>query len=147
MDELFIGDNYRILQGINFGFDAEVEPLFNEFHLGLIGVRLRSAETNIQNGSKVADIYEKVDNNYPMTKYMVGSNLDLTFLKGINLGGTYLFTFDHRGSLDPVYGNDTVARWNQEKNHIISAVLVLILEKLSVLSPLGWVLKRNLLFC
>jgi hypothetical protein len=121
MDELFIGDNYRILQGINFGFDAEVEPLFNEFHLGLIGVRLRSAETNIQNGSKVADIYEKVDNNYPMTKYMVGSNLDLTFLKGINLGGTYLFTFDHRGSLDPVYGNDTVARWNQEKNHIISA--------------------------
>ena len=126
MDELFIGNNYRILQGINFGFDAEVEPLFNEFHLGLIGARLRSAETDIQNGSKVTDIYEQVYNeDTAMTKYMVGSNLDMTFLKGINLGGTYLFTFDHKGSLafnKPSYiaHYDTVARFKQEKLHVIS---------------------------
>lgn len=114
MDEMFIGDNYRNLQGVNLGFDAEVAPVFNEFHLGIIGSRLKNTETNIQNGSKIADWFEKSD---VMSKYFVGSNLDLTFLKGISLGGTYLFMFDHKGSYR---GSDTAADTLAKQTDIIS---------------------------
>ena len=103
MDELFLGDNYRVLQGVNLGFDAEVAPIFNEFHFSLIGSRLRSEETNIQNGSMVATLLE---NTEIMSKYFVGGNLDLTFMKGISVGGTYLYLFDHKGSYK---GSDTIA--------------------------------------
>jgi hypothetical protein len=103
MDELFLGDNYRILQGVNLGFDAEVAPIFNEFHFSLIGSRLRSEETNIQNGSMVATLLENTD---VMSKYFVGGNLDVTFMKALSVGATYLYLFDHKGSYK---GSDTIA--------------------------------------
>lgn len=103
MDELFLGDNYRVLQGVNLGFDAEVAPIFNEFHFGLIGSRLRSEQTDILNGSKVATELENTD---IMSKYFVGGNLDVTFMKALSVGGTYLYIFDHKGSYK---GSDTTA--------------------------------------
>jgi hypothetical protein len=105
MDEVFVGNNDRLLQGVNFGFDAEIAPLFNEFHYSLSAARLRSTETNIQNGSLVANKFEVAK---PLSNYFIGNNLDMTFLKGVNLGGSLLFIADHKGSYRQSSPNDTV---------------------------------------
>lgn len=101
MDEMFLGDNYRVLQGINLGFDAEVAPLFNEFHFGFVGARLVNTEVNLSSNNFATDSIQNAD----MAKYVTGTNLDLTFLKGLNLGGTWLQIFDHKKSYK---GDDTV---------------------------------------
>lgn len=111
MDELFVGNNDRVLQGVNFKVDAEIAPIFNEFHFGLIGSRLRNIETSLQNGNKVTPLLDTA----VMAKYFVGANLDLTFFKGINLGGTYLFIFDQKNSFRPgkkdsIFTKDTMAQ-------------------------------------
>lgn len=107
MNELFIGDNYRVLQGINVGFDAEVAPIFDEFHVGLIGSRLATANSgeNITAGSMVAVRYQ---NTLTMSKYFTGVNLDMTFLKGISLGGSWLTIFDRKGSYVESKTTDTI---------------------------------------
>ena len=105
MDEVFVGNNNRILQGINFGFDAEIVPIFNEFHFGISGARLRSTGTNTDNGSQVVAVHEE-NALKPMSNYYVGTNLDMVFLKGVSLGGTFMTIFDHKGSYE---GSDTTA--------------------------------------
>jgi hypothetical protein len=72
--------------------------------LNVLATRLRSVETNIQNGSKVAAFIEKS----PMEKFMAGGNGDATFLKGISLGGSFLDIFDNTGSYSSA-GGDTTA--------------------------------------
>ncbi len=94
MEEMFLGDNNRVLQGINFGFDAEVDPIFNEFHFAFVGARLVNTETNTGSGSYPTTTIQ----NASMAKYVTGANLDVTFLKGINLGGTWLQIFDSKKS-------------------------------------------------
>ncbi|MBN1128145.1 MAG: hypothetical protein JXA71_04130 [Chitinispirillaceae bacterium] len=105
MEESFIGNNDRILQGVNFGFDAEIAPLFDEFHYSLSAARLRTNETSIQNGSFIANLWES---SRPFSNYFVGNNLGLTFLKGITLEGSLLTLFDHKGSYHQSSLNDTV---------------------------------------
>ncbi len=94
MDEMFQGDNYRVLQGLNLGFDAEVEPIFDEFHFVFTGARLMSSETSFEANSNVPLAIQVADRN----KYFTGTNLDLIFLRGVNLGGSLLLTFDNRKS-------------------------------------------------
>jgi hypothetical protein len=113
MDEQFVGNNDRVLQGINLKIDAEIVPLFNEFHLGLIGSRLRNIETDVKNGSKVTSLIQACE----LAKYFVGGNLDLTLLKGINLGGTYLYIFDQKNSYR---GTDSAANVLAQRTNIIS---------------------------
>jgi hypothetical protein len=98
MDEVFVGNNDRLLQGVNFGFDAEIAPLFDEFHLGVSTARLRSTQTSLANGSYVANRWEVFDTLGAASKYFVGSNLDLRFLNALNLGVSWLTIFDHKGS-------------------------------------------------
>ena len=113
MNELFLGNNDRILQGINFGFDAEVAPLFNEFHFALLGSRLRNVETNIQNGSYVTNTLEK----WGIGKYFIGSNLDLVFFKGISAGGSWLINFDHKASYA---GSDSIADTLAQRTNVFA---------------------------
>lgn len=127
MNELFLGDNYRVLQGLNLGFDAEIVPIFNEFHLGLIATRLAGAETSVKNGSYVVANYQKTD----MSKYLSGVNLDMTFLKGIELGGTWMIVFDHKGSYS---GKDTTADTMAQKTNIVSLRPEINLSKMFSLS-------------
>jgi hypothetical protein len=117
MDELFLGDNYRVLQGVNLGFDAEIAPLFNEFHFGLIGSRLTNTEVHIQNGSSVTAAFQ-VDP--VMAKYFVGSNLDITMLKGISFGATWLSIFDHKGSYEGKATDTVSADTLAQKTTVIS---------------------------
>jgi hypothetical protein len=94
MNEAFLENNQRILQGVNLNGDAEIAPIFNAAHIGLFGARLRNVEIDIQNGAKATAAMEKS----PVEKYLIAGNLDLTFLKGISLGGNLMNIFDNRGS-------------------------------------------------
>ncbi len=89
-NEVFLNDNDRLLQGVNVNFAAEVYPIFNSLKASILATRLRSDQTSIKNGSKVVGFIE----DYPMDKYMAAGNLDMTFLKGVSLGGSYLNIFD-----------------------------------------------------
>jgi hypothetical protein len=102
MGEEFLGDNRRVLQGVNARFDAQIVPLFDEFHLGVLGTRLRTSQTSIENGSRVTAALEAA----PMDRYGVGGNLDILIREGLGLGGTYLSVFDATASFN---GSDTVA--------------------------------------
>jgi len=107
-EELFIGNNDRVVQGINLKFEAEIAPIFNEFHLNIIGSRLRNIQTSIDNGSKVTSLLQES----PFSKYFLAGNLDVTFLKGVNLGVTDVFIFDQKNSyrIDTKKVGDSITR-------------------------------------
>ena len=92
--EVFIDNNQRMLQGVNMNFAAEIAPVFNSLQVGILGARLRDVETSIKNGDFLATAIEKS----PVEKFLAASNLDLTFLKGISVGGNFLWIFDNKGS-------------------------------------------------
>lgn len=96
MKEAFLEDDQRILQGVNFNFDAEISPLLKEMHFNAMGSRLRLAEVSIKNGSLVANKLEIA----PMDKYLVASNLDLLVMPGLSAGGSILYIFDSKPSSD-----------------------------------------------
>ena len=108
-NEVFIDNNQKLLQGVNVNFAAEVYPVFNELKANVLGTRLRSVQTNITNGSKVTSLID----TSRMEKFMLGSNLDMKFLKGFSLGGNFLDIFDNKGSYDGTGGDslaDTMAQ-------------------------------------
>lgn len=96
MDELFLGNNDRILQGLNFNFDAEIAPLFDEVHWNVLAARLRLNSTSVQNGGMVAMPFEAAI----MDRYVAGTNLDVTVLRGLGIGLTYLDIFDLKPTYD-----------------------------------------------
>ncbi len=97
MNELFLGNNDRLLQGVNFNLDAELVPVLNELHFNLQGNRLRLSEVSIKNGSAVAADFENdritIDKTY-MDRYFVGGNLDAVALGGLGFGVTEFRVFD-----------------------------------------------------
>ncbi len=110
-DEVFLGENDRLLQGVNLNFDAAVDKgekgLLKEMHVNLLGTRLRSVETSVQNGDKVTDFIERS----PVEKFLGAGNLDLVLPAGISLGGSYLRIFDKKGTYSFPSGNaDTAAQ-------------------------------------
>jgi hypothetical protein len=117
MDEFFLGDNNRVLQGVTIDFDAEIAPIFNEFHASIIGSRLRNIEGDIGNGNKVTSFIQAAD----FARYFTGLNLDLTFLRGVNLGFTSLYIFDQKNSYRPGSSVDTVSKTtNSQRTGVIS---------------------------
>lgn len=90
MDEEFLGDNQRVLQGVNVNLDAEVAPILDELHVSLLASRLRQAETSIANGSQVVTDLDSA----LMDKYLLGGNIDMTILPQLTLGGTFLDIMD-----------------------------------------------------
>jgi hypothetical protein len=96
MDEVFLGNNDRLLQGVSLGMDAQIHPILSAAHVNLIGSRLRNVETNITNGSKVTAAIEKS----PVEKFLGAANVDLTVKPGIDVGASYLNIFDKQGSYD-----------------------------------------------
>lgn len=102
MGEEFLGGNHRVLQGVNARFDAEIVPVFKEVRVAALGTRLRTSQTNIENGSRVAAALEAA----PMDRYGVGGNLDILVREGLGFGHTYLNVFDAKASYN---GSDTAA--------------------------------------
>jgi hypothetical protein len=108
MDEAFLGDNDRLLQGVNLNFDASLDgsgtTLLEEIHLNVLGSRLRNVETSIQNGSKPTSLIEKS----PVEKFLAGANADLVLPSGVSVGGSYLYIFDKKGSFQGTPPNNTL---------------------------------------
>jgi len=108
-NEVFLDDNQRLLQGVNLNFAAEVYPIFDVLKVNIMGTRLRSVETNIKNGSKVTSLIDTSN----MEKFLGSGNLDMTFLKGISVGGSFLNIFDNTASYSREGGDitaDTLAQ-------------------------------------
>jgi hypothetical protein len=95
MQEMFLGDNERVLQGVNLNFDAEITPVFKEFHLNVLGSRLRTVE-GAQTGQPVAGFLDTA----LMDKYLFGTNLNMVILSDLGVGGSFLDIFD----ATPTYG-------------------------------------------
>lgn len=111
MDDAFIDDNKRLLQGVDLAFDAslanEHQEILKELHVDLLGSRLRNVNVNIGNGNKVTNFAEVS----PAEKFVAGGNLDASSPLGPNLGGSGLLLFDKKGSFDQTTGNpDTAAQ-------------------------------------
>lgn len=89
MHEMFLGDNERVFQGVNMNFDAEISPVFKEFHLNVLGSRLRSVE-GVQTGQPIAGLLDTA----LMDKYLVGTNLNMVIMPDLSIGGSFLDIFD-----------------------------------------------------
>lgn len=87
MGEKFLADNDRILMGLNMNFDAEVSPLFKEFHLNVMGTRLRTAYVGQE---AFIHSFEASD----MDKYAIATNLNTVIIPDLTLGATYLNIWD-----------------------------------------------------
>lgn len=92
MNEMFLGNNDRIMQGVNMNFDAEIVPLFKEFHLNLLGSRLRYVGDGEQ--GQLAELLDSA----AMDKYLIGSNCDMVFIPDLSIGGSFLNIFDAKYS-------------------------------------------------
>ncbi len=88
MAEMFLGDNDRVMQGVNMNFNAEIVPIFKEFHLNFLASRLRFTGDGEQ-GQLAARLDSAV-----MDKYLVGSNLDILLIPDLTIGGSFLNIFD-----------------------------------------------------
>ncbi len=87
--EYFIGDNLRMMQGVNLQVDAEVSGVLDEAHFGIFGSRLRNVkpESKVTNENEVAKL----------EKFAFGTNFDLS-LKGGAFGASYLSVFDRKST-------------------------------------------------
>ena len=92
MNEMFLGNNDRIMQGVNMNFDAEIVPLFKEFHLNLLGSRLRYVGDGEQ--GQLAELLDSA----AMDKYLIGSNCDMVLIPDLSIGGSFLNIFDAKYS-------------------------------------------------
>jgi hypothetical protein len=100
MDEEFVSDNERLMQGINLRFDARVtvgdesRPLLDGLHLGGFVTRLRH---RAMRESKMILPIEAAQR----TTYAGGGDGEITFMRGLTLGGTYLGLRDVDNSFVP----------------------------------------------
>lgn len=110
MNEAFLEDNKRLMQGVDLAFDAQVgngeQDLLKELHADLLGSRLRNVETNVQNGDKPTSRIEAS----PDEKYLAAGNLDLVSPLGPSLGGSGLLIFDKKGTYAGNGEADTAAQ-------------------------------------
>ena len=94
MNEVFAGDNNRVLQGVNLNFLAQALPAFNETHLNVFGARLRKQGSS---ADTVGYRPTAVDASL-MDRYSTGADLYFKFLDGVEVGGTFLYTGDALGT-------------------------------------------------
>ncbi len=111
MNEVFLGDNERVLQGVNFNFDAEIVPIFKEVHFNLLGTRLRLA--GVGTDSKIAQYYEDAI----MDKYLLGTNLNMEIIPDLLVGGSVLDIFDSRYSFQDTSEDDATILKQQTLIH------------------------------
>jgi len=91
MGEEFLGDNNRVMQGMNFNFGAKVAPAFQELRLNAFFSRQRQAGTE-KEISGTPDATNHLDVN--MDRYATAFNTDMKFVPGTSIGGTVLYVGD-----------------------------------------------------
>jgi len=116
MDEEFLGGNNRILQGANFNFGAKVAPALQELRIRGFATRLR--QTGKQLGDADYETPQGFDSyGVDMDRYAVSSNLNLGFVPGTQLGGTFLYIGDaaRTSKLDDI---ETYENPNDPNNYV-----------------------------
>lgn len=95
MSEDFLGNNERMLQGINLNFDAEVDPAFDEWHMNVMGARLRSSGVRPEKGGNA--IIGEFDAS-KFDKYVLGINTDFVVVPDIEFGATFMNIWEDKKS-------------------------------------------------
>jgi len=94
MSESFLGENNRLLQGMDLSFKAQLYPLLEEVEANIFGARLASTgtgETNVLPPG-ISDMPPLFD------KYLLGFTAGTQIFKGLGLGITNITIFDHKAS-------------------------------------------------
>ena len=97
MNERFQGDNNRNLQGAQLGIRASAPGLaIDSFNVGLLGAKLATADH---------EYVEQLKASYPFIwgdfdRILYGGRADVTFLKGADLGLTFLQEKDLKSTFD-----------------------------------------------
>lgn len=113
MAEDFLGDNNRVLQGLDLSFAAEIYPILKQLDLGFYATRLRTATvagTGHQLSTESADF----------DKYLWGFNGGVEVIPGLSVGGTYLNIFDN---IETYKGAREQAELNAQNNTVFSGRL------------------------
>jgi hypothetical protein len=114
ISESFLGDNNRLLQGMDLAFKAQLYPLLEEVEAGVFGARLASTgngETGVLPETATASEFDK---------YLIGVNAGTQIFKGLGLGITNITIFDHETSFG---GIEKSAKLNSESNNVFAARL------------------------
>ncbi|MFW6245244.1 MAG: hypothetical protein ACOC36_05095 [Fibrobacterota bacterium] len=114
MAEEFLGDNNRVLQGMDLTFAAEIYPILKQLDLGFYATRLRTA-TIAGTGHQLNGI-ESADYD----KYLWGFNGGVEVIPGMSVGGTFLNIFDNIETYD---GTRQQAELNAQNNTVLSGRL------------------------
>jgi hypothetical protein len=93
MDDQYIGDNDRVLQGANLNFARRFDGPFSELRVDAIGSRVRRGEFLDADGYQGFK-FSKSD----MDRFTLAGNGEAFFLNHIMVGGTYLALLDDRDS-------------------------------------------------
>jgi hypothetical protein len=114
MNEEFLGDNNRAMQGANFNFGAKVAPALQELRFGAFAARLRSAGSGLageKGDSPIEDGY-----GARMDRFATGFNTDMKFVPGTQIGGTILYVGDAKRT--STLSGDS-ATWTNANNNMV----------------------------
>ncbi len=93
MDEQYLGDNDRALQGLNLNFARRFESAVNEVRLDAVASRVRRGEYLDSNGYQ-GHKFAKSD----MDRFLVGANAEAFVKNNLYVGGSFLTLLDDRAS-------------------------------------------------
>jgi hypothetical protein len=93
MDEQFLGDNNRVLQGLNLNFAKRLDFPVNEVRLDAIASRVRRGEYLDTNGAQGIG-YSRSD----MDRFFLAANGEAFVKSNVFVGGSYLALLDDRES-------------------------------------------------
>ncbi|MDR2728559.1 MAG: hypothetical protein LBB56_05450, partial [Chitinispirillales bacterium] len=115
MSESFLGENNRLLQGIDLAFKAQLYPILEEVEANVFGARLASSgngESSVLPQGLIADA--------EFDKYLLGVSAGTQILKGLGLGITNITIFDYKDSFK---GTKEAADAASQSTNVFSARL------------------------
>lgn len=95
MKEDFLGNNERVLEGINLNFDAEMDPVFDEWHLNVMGARLRASGVRPELGGNA--VISRMQASM-FDRYVLGINTDHVIIPDVSVGATFMDIWDDKNS-------------------------------------------------
>ena len=117
MNEEFLGNNERILQGLNFNFGAVIAPAFQELRIGGFATRLRQGDKERPNLTGGSPIQVATAGN-DMDRLAAAANLDMVFLPGTSLGATVM----RIGDAKRTSFTDDFISWQRANNNTVFSV-------------------------
>ncbi len=128
MSEMFLGDNNRILQGVNLEFRTELGTesgtILKELSADIFGARLATRGTGESAISPPPGIATPPNSNYwdaDYDKYLLGFNLSTQIIEGAGLGVSDVMIFDYVASSKNL--DDETAKLGSQSNNVFAGRL------------------------